>query len=186
MKKLLLSCFAIMLSVCCAAAPWFAAKFPAKLVNAKGKTVATASALNGKMVAVYFSASWCGPCRGFTPELVKFYNSVSKKSNLELVFVSSDQDASSMRKYMKDYKMPWLAIPFGNSKIKELKRELGVTGIPTLAVYDKNGKLVTKTARGDVATLGNKAVDKWKSSKNVLSGKILKSGNKTRNKNKFK
>ena len=56
MKKLLLSCFAIMLSVCCAAAPWFAAKFPAKLVNARGKAVATASALNGKMVAVYFSA----------------------------------------------------------------------------------------------------------------------------------
>ena len=173
----------MMLALCCAAAPWFSTKFPAKLVNAKGKTVDTASALNGKMVAVYFSASWCGPCRGFTPDLVKFYNSVSKKSNLELVFVSSDQNDSSMKKYMKDYKMPWLAIPFGNQKIKELKRELGVTGIPTLVVYDKTGKLVTKTARNDVVKLGNKAVEEWKSSAKLS---VKKSKGKTKGKGKNK
>lgn len=31
------------------------------------------------LVALYFSAHWCAPCRKFTPQLVEFYNRVASQ-----------------------------------------------------------------------------------------------------------
>src|SRR5262245_17133445 len=42
--------------------------FPGGLVNSKGETVSP-SVLEGKMVCLYFSASWCGPCKVVTPKV---------------------------------------------------------------------------------------------------------------------
>ena len=39
-------------------------------------SVSTAEALAGKVVAIYFSAHWCGPCRNFTPQLASLYQSI--------------------------------------------------------------------------------------------------------------
>merc|ERR1712146_743502 len=50
-----------------------------------------------KHVLVYFSAHWCPPCRGYTPDLSKAYADSAKKDETAVVFISSDQDqASSM------------------------------------------------------------------------------------------
>ena len=49
-------------------------------------------ALAGKVKLIYFSAHWCGPCRGFTPQLAKTYEALKAAGkNMELVFVSSDR-----------------------------------------------------------------------------------------------
>ena len=45
----------------------------ASLVNARGETISVAS-LAGKVVAFYCSASWCGPCRQFTPRLSQVWD----------------------------------------------------------------------------------------------------------------
>jgi len=70
------------------------------------------------VVGLYFSAHWCPPCRGFTPELVKFYQVVKQKfgDKLEIVFVSSDRSESDWKGYFSE--MPWLAIPFSARDIK--------------------------------------------------------------------
>lgn len=70
-----------------------------------------------------------------------------------------------MKKYMKADSMPWLAIPFNDPAAKRLIGELKVNGIPTLAVFDKNGKLLSADGRWDVVLLKEKAVNAWKSSK---------------------
>ena len=88
---------------------WFAEKISKTLVTRQGRTVDAGRALKGKKVAVYFSASWCGPCRAFTPKLVNFYNAVAKKKTLEIVFVSSDRNEKAMKQYMRHASMPWLA-----------------------------------------------------------------------------
>jgi nucleoredoxin len=31
----------------------------------------------GKNIGLYFSAHWCGPCRQFTPQLVKMYEKLT-------------------------------------------------------------------------------------------------------------
>ncbi|CAM9401327.1 unnamed protein product, partial [Heterosigma akashiwo] len=41
---------------------------PVNLINNQNQAVSQ-GALAGKVVAIYFSAHWCGPCRKFTPQL---------------------------------------------------------------------------------------------------------------------
>ena len=73
------------------------------------------SQLAGKVVAVYFSAHWCPPCRAFTPTLIKAYEA-AKAAGLpfELVFVSSDEDEEGFDEYTKD--MPWPSVKFSVSR----------------------------------------------------------------------
>ena len=141
---------------------WFAEKFSKTLVNSNGRVTDTARALNGKMVAVYFSASWCGPCRSFTPKLVEFYKQTAKQKNLEVVFVSCDRNKIAMEQYMRQSSMPWLALPFDKELKRKISNEFSVRGIPKLIVLSPNGTVITSNARGDVTRYGAKAVDMWK------------------------
>ena len=120
------------------------------LVDAKGGSV-DASSLKGKVVAVYFSAAWCPPCREFTPKLVEFAE--TNKGKLAVVLVSSDRGAEAQSKYMTGYKMPWAATPNGSEAGRNIGKEHGVRGIPTLLVFGKDGALVSKNGR-DLAELG--------------------------------
>lgn len=103
-------------------------------------------------VAIYFSAHWCGPCRGFTPKLIKTYNQlVGDKKKFELIFASSDRDAKSFGEYHGT--MPWPALPFGDKRKAELSKLFNVEGIPTLVIIDpKTGETITNKGRAAVST----------------------------------
>jgi nucleoredoxin len=116
----------------------------------KEETVQTATALQGKFVALYFSAHWCGPCRGFTPQLAEQYKKiVGAGKNWEVVFCSSDSDDNAFKSYYKE--MPWLALPYAKRDLKEkLSGKYGVRGIPTLVLLNESGELITTGGRGKV------------------------------------
>ncbi|KAM5566802.1 hypothetical protein ABKV19_015097 [Rosa sericea] len=98
--------------------------------------------LSGKILGLYFSGSWCGPCRRFTPNLVEVYQDLASKGDFEVVFVSSDRDEESFSGYFSE--MPWLAVPFSDSETRKgLKDLFKVRGIPHLVVIDANGKVST-------------------------------------------
>lgn len=120
-----------------------------ELLN-KEETVQTATVLQGKYVALYFSAHWCGPCRGFTPKLAEQYKKITGAGkNWEVVFCSSDQDDSAFKSYYKS--MPWLALPYANRDLKEkLSNKYGVRGIPTLVLLNEQGELITTGGRSKV------------------------------------
>lgn len=148
-------------------ADWAENKFGPALVNQSGKRMPTGNALKGKrIIGLYFSAHWCGPCRQFTPLLVKFYQDCMRKHKaLEIIFVSLDNSTSDMEKYMSGENMPWLAIPYNSPSRKQLQEEYKITGIPTLIILNQNGKVISKDGRGDVHSKGEKAYDYWISPK---------------------
>merc|ERR1712022_17660 len=86
----------------------------AELQTKSGNQSTAACLADVDAVGIYFSAHWCPPCRGFTPKLAEAYTQHLKAKNLEVVFVSSDQDAGAFRSYYNS--MPWLALPFDARK----------------------------------------------------------------------
>jgi len=142
-------------------ADWLSTMFGEELVKADGAKVVSKT-LSGKKVGIYFSAHWCPPCRSFTPVLVKTYKElVAADKPFEIVFVSFDRNAGAMKGYMEEAGMPWVAVPFESPLRESLAEKYGVRGIPTLVVLDEKGNTVTKDARGDVASGGAAAFDKW-------------------------
>ena len=66
---------------------------PAQLLTKTGLRATAEVLASKKSVALYFSAHWCPPCRGFTPVAGDFYKSVAATdaSAFEVIFVSSDE-----------------------------------------------------------------------------------------------
>lgn len=99
-----------------------------------------------KFYVFYYTASWCGPCKVFTPELIKFYNEY-KNENFEIVLISSDSDQKSMESYAAKNKMPWPQLKFSKLTTFKTKFNHGVRGIPSVIVCDLEGKIVTSNGR---------------------------------------
>lgn len=76
--------------------------------------LSTVELLKGKTaIAIYFSASWCGPCKQFTPVLAQLYKNLNKKGKkFEVVWLSRDRSSEEFLGYYQ--KMPWLAVTLQN------------------------------------------------------------------------
>jgi nucleoredoxin len=129
----------------------FPAKFDQHLVAVQNGQFAPfdASALKGvKYWAFYYSASWCPPCRAFTPKLVDFYNDFKPQHpNFELVFVNHDRDEGAMLDYMKGDSMPWPAVRFDDIDKVNGNQFCG-RGIPDLVLTDADGTVLSDSFDG--------------------------------------
>merc|ERR1712222_81036 len=86
------------------------------------------------VIAIYFSAHWCPPCRGFTPVFAEKYKKLlAAGKKFECIFASSDRDVSSFTEY------------YNEMQIKEtLATKYGCRGIPMLVILDgKTGEVIT-------------------------------------------
>ena len=105
--------------------------------------------LRKKLIAYYFSAHWCAPCRKFTPQLVEYYNRVAPQHpEFEVIFYSFDKSATAMEAYMRETNMPWPAIDYQKLADKEVLKKSAGDGIPSLVLVDETGKLISSSYAG--------------------------------------
>ena len=133
---------------------------PETLLDQKGNKVSS-DILEGKYVGLYFSASWCGPCRAFTPSLIKFRNKY--KTEFEVVLVGVDGSSRAQANYMKKYKMPWLAMQNLTIEAKAARQITGIKQIPSLVILAPDGMILSKDGKREVAQSAETALESWKS-----------------------
>ena len=133
---------------------------PEEFESSKGN-IPKEELLKNEIIAVYFSAHWCGPCRGFTPKLAKFYNEVnSEKKQVEIIFDSLDSDLKSFKEYFSS--MPWIATPYESDEREKIQEACGINSIPQLIVFDNKGNVLDDSGRSTVESQGVEAINTWR------------------------
>jgi len=112
-----------------------------------------------KYWAFYYSASWCPPCRAFTPKLVQFYSTFkSQHPNFELIFVNEDHNEADMLAYMKEDFMTWPAVRYSDIGLTNATQYCG-SGIPDLVLLDSDGKVLSDSFNGSEYVGPEKVMD---------------------------
>lgn len=99
---------------------------------------------SGKVLLVNLWATWCGPCRMETPELVKL-NKEFRDRGVEMIGLSTeDPDASAesvsdfMREYNVDYQIGWA------TREVALGLMQGRTNIPQSFIIARDGRIIKR------------------------------------------
>ncbi len=102
--------------------------------------------LRGKVVLIDFWATWCGPCMQEVPNVVKTFEKLHEKG-FEIIGVSLDEDKAALEKTVKKMKMTWPQSFEGKGWEGATAKRFGITGIPTMWLLDKQGKVSDFDAR---------------------------------------
>jgi thiol-disulfide isomerase/thioredoxin len=103
--------------------------------------------------AFYRGASWCAPCRQFSPSLVKFYNETKPKHpEFEIIYISGDKTTADMRGYAKEAGFSWRAVVSNRQPEMQLVNRLFTEYIPQLVVTDRQGNVLIDSAKTTTQT----------------------------------
>src|SRR5205823_7686661 len=109
-----------------------------ELKDADGKTVRL-SDYKGKVVLLYFWATWCGPCKVEIPWFIEFQKKYADKG-LQVVGISIDDTPDKLEPYVKDMKMNYLVLQgLGHDDVQDAFGP--ILGIPVTVVISRDGKI---------------------------------------------
>ena len=104
----------------------------------------------GKVIVMYFWATWCVPCRLETPNLVKLNEDYKAKGKDVQVIGLALDNGDKVREFVKDNNITY-PIFYGGHDAVQLGKTLGNDqgAIPFTVVIGKDGKLA-HTFKGDL------------------------------------
>ncbi len=129
---------------------------PGNEITIVGKTVDGETfdftSLRGKVVLVDFWATWCGPCIREFPNMKKMY-SAYKPHGFEIVGISLDDDHEKLMNFIVERDLPWVIMHNAIGEDADgwddpNARYYGVSGIPTMIMVGRDGKVISTKARG--------------------------------------
>ena len=97
----------------------------------------------GEYTILDFWASWCGPCRVDSPNMVALHNKYKNKG-LNIVGVSVDKDEASWKKAIENDKLAWTHVSHLKRWEDPIAEDYGVNSIPQLFLLDASGKVIAR------------------------------------------
>ncbi len=101
----------------------------------------------GKVVLIDFWATWCPPCIAELPSVLAAYSKYKDKG-FEIIGISLDKDADTLKGFLTERKMTWPQYFDGKEWASPLAAKYGVNSIPATYLLDKDGVIVAKNLRG--------------------------------------
>ncbi len=102
----------------------------------------------GKLVLVEFWATWCVPCVGELPHLIKAYNK-HHADGFEIIGISLDKDEQTLRSFLKTKEIPWAQYCDGKGWDSKLVAKYGIQEVPTTFLLDGDGKIIGQDLLGE-------------------------------------
>lgn len=95
----------------------------------------------GKYVILIFWASWCGPCRLESPQLVELYNHINKHQ-ITFIGVSLDTEKDAWEGAIEKDHLPWTEVSDLSQWSCGACRSYGITSIPKTFIIGPKGKIL--------------------------------------------
>ena len=103
--------------------------------------------LDGKVIMLDFWATWCGPCKAFSPVADRLQKKYDGK--LEVVAISGQSEPEgTVSSYLRNHKVSYSHVFDGQQRVYN---SLGVTGIPHVVVLSSDGVIRWQGFPGDHA-----------------------------------
>jgi len=139
------------------------AKLEFSLTTLTGDTLDQTVFTDNKLIMVNYWATWCGPCVGEIPDLIKISKDYSNKDFAIIGVLTGDDDIDGAKQFIADQGMSY---PVVTPEDFFLDHSGDIYAIPTTMFFDSTGKQIGSTV------VGAKSYDDWKSLIDMLLGQV--------------
>ena len=122
------------------------------LTTLTGDTLDQTVFSDNKLIMVNYWATWCGPCVGEIPDLVKISKEYADKDFVMIGVLTGDDDIDGAKQFIADQGVTY---PVVLPEAFFLDKADGIYAIPTTMFFDSTGKQVGDTV------VGAKSHDDW-------------------------
>jgi thiol-disulfide isomerase/thioredoxin len=103
------------------------------------------SDLRGKIVLLYFWATWCGPCVASMPHLKEFHQQASRGEKFVMIGLSLDDSDAVVRRFVENHQLPWRQARIG--RLSRLAASYGVLDTaPHYVLIGPDGRIILPDA----------------------------------------
>jgi len=122
------------------------------LTTLTGDTLDQTVFTDNKLIMVNYWATWCGPCVGEIPDLVKISKDYADKGFVIIGVLTGDDDIDGAKTFIADQNVSY---PVVMPEAFFLDHADGIQAIPTTMFFDSTGKQLGETV------VGSRSYDDW-------------------------